>query len=155
MDLRVKIVDDKIVTSLYAKPLALHLYLPPHSCHAPGVVSGLVFGNVLQIYQLCSLATDIKKELKLFLHRLLDHGYQLEQLTPLFQQAIDNVKAYLCRTALDHLRTKSRKEADARQCIYLHLPHHPANPASKVIQQLWYNQVATPPGKPPINKLIN
>jgi hypothetical protein len=72
MDLRVKIVDDKIVTSLYAKPLALHLYLPPHSCHAPGVVSGLVFGNVLQIYQLSSLATDIKKELKLFLHRLLD-----------------------------------------------------------------------------------
>ncbi len=85
MDLRVKIVDDKIVTSLFAKPLALHLYLPPHSCHALGVVSGLVFGNVLQIYQLCSLATDIKKVLKLFLHRLLESGYQLEQLTPLFQ----------------------------------------------------------------------
>ncbi len=35
------------------------------------------------------------------------------------------------------------------------LPHHPANPELKVIQRLWYDQVATPPGKPPINKLTN
>jgi hypothetical protein len=72
MDLQLKIVGRKIVTSLYTKPMALHLYPPPHSCHAPGVLSGLIFGNVLRICQLCSDAQDVVKEIKLFLHRLLD-----------------------------------------------------------------------------------
>jgi hypothetical protein len=47
MDLRLTIEGKYIKSSLYAKPMALHLYLPPHSCHAPGVLSGLMFGNVL------------------------------------------------------------------------------------------------------------
>jgi hypothetical protein len=40
MDLWLKIEGKKIVTSLFAKPMALHLYIPPHSCHVPGVLSG-------------------------------------------------------------------------------------------------------------------
>ncbi|KAL7524310.1 hypothetical protein ACHAXR_000518, partial [Thalassiosira sp. AJA248-18] len=40
MDMTIEIVGGKIETSLYAKPLALYLYIPPHSCHAPGVLSG-------------------------------------------------------------------------------------------------------------------
>jgi hypothetical protein len=84
MDLRLTIEGGRIKSSLYAKPMALHLYLLPHSCHAPGVLSGLVFGNVLRIHQLCSDAKDITMELKLFFHRLLDRGYQSHQLTPSF-----------------------------------------------------------------------
>jgi hypothetical protein len=95
LDLRLKIEAKKVVASLYANSMALHLYIPPHSCHAPGVLPGIVFGNVLQIHQLCSRAADVTQELKIFFHRLLDHGYQLAQLTPLFQQAMDNAKAYL------------------------------------------------------------
>ena len=40
IDMTIEIEDGKIVTSLYAKPLALYLYIPPHSCHAPGVHTG-------------------------------------------------------------------------------------------------------------------
>jgi hypothetical protein len=58
-----------------------------------------MFGNVLRIYQLCSNAKDIEKEIKLFFHRLLDRGYQSNQFTPPFQQTINNAKAYLQRTA--------------------------------------------------------
>jgi len=82
MDLRLKIEGRHITTSLYAKPMALHLYLPPHSCHAPGVLSGLVFVNVLRIHQLCLDAKDVMKELKLFFHRLLDRGYQKTNSSP-------------------------------------------------------------------------
>ena len=155
MDLRLKIEGRKVVTSLYAKPLALHLYLPPHSCHAPGVLLGLIFGNILRIHQLCSTAADIKKELKLFFHRLLDCGYELHTITPIFQQAIDNARAYLHCSALERLRMKSRKATESRRQVFLHLPYRPANPASKVIQRLWYNLVGTPPGKLPLNKLTN
>ena len=112
MDLRLKIEGRHIKSSLYAKPMALHLYLPPHSCHAPGVLSGLVFGNVLRIDQLCLDAKDVMKELKLFFHCLLGRGYQTTQLIPLFQQGMDNAKAYLRCTALDHhLHAWSKQEA--------------------------------------------
>jgi hypothetical protein len=84
MDLQLKIDGKKTVTSLFAKPMVLHLYIPPHSCHAPDVFLGMIFGNVLRIHQLCSHATDIVRELKLFFHCLLDQGYQSSQLTPLF-----------------------------------------------------------------------
>ena len=54
MDMTIKIVGSKIETTLFEKPLALHLYIPPHSCHPPGVIIGIVMGNVLRIFQLCS-----------------------------------------------------------------------------------------------------
>ncbi len=109
MDLRLKVNGKKITSSFYAKPMALHLYIPPHSCHAPGVLSGLVFSNVLRIHQLCSNGKDVVKEIKLLLHRLMDQGYQLSKLTPLFQQAMDNAKAYLPRSTLDHVQVQSKK----------------------------------------------
>ena len=155
MDLRLKIEGRHIRSCLHAKPMALHLYLPPHSCPAPGVLSGLVFGNVLCIHQLCSDMKDVMKTLKLFFHRLLDRGYQSSQLTPLFQQAMDNAKAYLRHTALDHLRAKSKKEMAHRRRVFLHLPYHPANPSSKTIQKLWVRRVANPPGQPSFSSLTN
>ena len=155
MDLRLMIEGRQIKSSLYAKPRSLHLYLPPHSCHAPGVLPGLVFGNVLRIHQLCSNEIDITKELKLFFHRLLDRGYQKYQLTPLFQQAMDNAKAYLRRTALDHLRAKSKKETAQRQRVFLHLPYHSSNPSSRTIQKLWAERVANPPDQPSLSCLTN
>ena len=83
MDLTISIKNGKTVTSLYAKPLALYLYIPPHSCHAPGVLSGLIFGMILRIHQLCSKEEDIDKELHLFVSRLLDRGYDLDKIKPL------------------------------------------------------------------------
>ena len=155
MDLWLKIKGRRVVTSLYAKPLALHLYLPPHLWDAPGLLTGLIFGNVLRIHQLCSAATDAKKELKLFLHRLLDHGYKLWKITPIFQRAIDNAMAYLKRSTLKRLWMKSRKDIASCWQVFLHLPYHPANPPSKAIQQLWYHLVGTPLGNFPLNKLTN
>jgi hypothetical protein len=155
MDLWLKIEGKKIVTSSFKKPIALHLYIPPHSCHAPGVLLGMVFGNVLCIHQLCSHATNIVREMKLFFHCLLDQGYQSSLLTPLFQQAINNAKNSLWRTALDHVRAKSRKDT-AHQCrVFLHLPYHPANPSSKSIQKLWRDLVATHNGHTPLHCLTN
>ncbi len=135
MDLRLKIEAKKVVASLYAKPIALHLYIPPHSCHAPGVLPGIVFGNVLQLHQLCSHAADVTLELKIFLHCLLDCGYQLAKLTPLIQQAMDNAKAYLSHTTLNHLQARLRKEEGQHQHFFLHHSYHPAHPSSKLIQK--------------------
>ena len=38
MDLTIKIEDDKLSTNLFQKPLALHVFIPPHSCHSKQVL---------------------------------------------------------------------------------------------------------------------
>ena len=47
MDMTIRIEAGKIVTALYAKPLALYQYIPPDSCHPPGILTGLVYSQIL------------------------------------------------------------------------------------------------------------
>ncbi len=88
-------------------------------------------------------------------HTLSYLGYQLDKLTSFFQKVMDNAKAYLRGTTLDHLCAKSSKEASHGQQDCLHQPYHTANPLSKTIQKLWVSWVATPPGQPPFSWLTN
>ena len=106
MDMTIKIVGTKIETTLFEKQLALHLYIPHHSCHPPGVIVGLVVGNVLQIFQLFSRQDDIEMHLCKFFACLLDRGYQSKVMMPLFDHAISNAEKYLARsdTYCQHLR---------------------------------------------------
>ena len=67
--------------------MALHLYIPPTSCHAPGIATGLVFGHFFRIFELCSHQHDIEQEMYLFFKFLLDRGYTFSQLAPLFLAA--------------------------------------------------------------------
>ena len=64
MDMTISIRKDRIVTSLYEKLMNLYLYIPPHSAHPPGVLTGLVSGNILRIHLLCSDEDDINRRMK-------------------------------------------------------------------------------------------
>ena len=155
MDMNIMIVNGKLEFSLFAKPMALHLFIPPNSCHAPGVTSGHVFGQVLRIYQLCSREVDIDRELKLFLNQLLDRGHQLDNLRPLFTKAIENARRYLSQTEEYRLQQcQAKHKADSRR-VFFHLPYHPQKPPSRQIQQLWRDIVSEPPGKRPLNQCTN
>ena len=46
MDLTITITECKISTSLFEKPLNLHLYIPPHSVHPPGLLPGIVHSTL-------------------------------------------------------------------------------------------------------------
>ena len=50
MDMTILIHEGWIVTSIYEKAMNLYLYIPPHSAHPPGVLNGLVSGNILRIH---------------------------------------------------------------------------------------------------------
>ena len=54
LDLVLQISGNIIVTQLYEKILNLYLYINPFSAHSPGVLSGLIIGNILRIHHLCS-----------------------------------------------------------------------------------------------------
>jgi hypothetical protein len=98
MDMTIQVEGVKIVTTIYAKPLALYQYIPPNSCHPPRVLTGLIFGQILRIYQLCSHSKDIDRELSLLHTCLPNRGYTSNKLLPLFEKGINNAISYLSQT---------------------------------------------------------
>jgi hypothetical protein len=54
LDLLLTLKNGCVTYTLYEKPLNLHMYLPPHSAHPPGVLRGLVFGMIYRLHRLNS-----------------------------------------------------------------------------------------------------
>ena len=106
MDMTIKISGNRLITALYAKAVALYQYIPPTSCHPPGALTGLVFGQVLQIFQICSRDQDIDLELAAFYHHLLDPGYKAANIIPLLIKGIDNANYYLSLTEAQREKVK-------------------------------------------------
>jgi hypothetical protein len=117
--------------------LALYQYIPPNSCHPPGVLTGLIFGQVLWIFQLCSLSEDINKELSLFYKHLLNRGYLTPKLIPLFEKGITNAISYLSLSPQQQELRAKIKAGKPDERISFHIPYHPQNPSSGIIQHLW------------------
>lgn len=155
MDMTLTIVGNRITTTLYEKPLNLYLYIPPHSAHAPGISTGLIFGGVLRIYQLCSCPNDAKQRLRIFYRRVLRRGYTPDTLIPLFVKASANALEYLSRSKDEAKACRRAKENAARRSVYFHIPFHPDNPRSSIIQRHWREQVMQPAGKTSFDKLHN
>jgi hypothetical protein len=55
--------------TLFENPLNLYLYLPPHSAHPPGVLTGLVYGMIRRAYRLTTDPTDCQAYLRKFYTR--------------------------------------------------------------------------------------
>ena len=131
-------------------------YIQPHSAHSPGVLSGLVMGNVLHMYQRCSSFSDSKSKIKDFYCHLLRRGYKSSTLLPMFQKAIDNAKAYLSHSEENNHHAYNLSCRDAAECqAYFHLLFHPDNPPPNTIQCLWREHVSVPVRKEPFNELTN
>ena len=99
----------------------LYLYLPPHSCHAPGTLKGLIFGFAHRAYALCTNEDDRIPFLRKSYYRLLARGHQATNIRPMFQEAIEKIL-----TAPPVLTLQTEK--DTKQPLYFHLPFNPANP---------------------------
>lgn len=159
MDLTITLCNGKFTTAIYAKPMALHLYIPPASCHAPGIINGLVYGHVLHVHQLCSHQTDIDKELKLFHQRLIDRGHSSSTILPMIIQATEKARGEMLASStsnnITNNTTNTITNESHRSQLFFHIPYHPGNPPSTHIQHLWRTLVASPPNDTPLNELTN
>jgi hypothetical protein len=135
--------------------MALYQYISPTSYHPPGALTGLVLGQILRIFQLCSRDEDINSELAAFHHRLLDHGYKATNIIPLLIKGIDNANHYLSLTEAQREEAKKARMGHAYEKVFFHLPFHPQNPSSGVIQHLWRDLILSPPGEESLNSLKN
>ena len=67
MDITISINNsNKIETTLFEKRLNLHLYILPHSAHPPGLLPGIVYGTLFQIFTSCSTEEDTIQRTKFF-----------------------------------------------------------------------------------------
>ena len=58
LDLTVALKEGIITATLHEKSLNLHLCIPPHSVHSPGLLPGIVHGTLFRIHTLCSDEKD-------------------------------------------------------------------------------------------------
>ena len=153
MDMTISIDNDKIVTTLFEKPMALYLYIPPHSAHPPGVTAGHIFGEILRINRLCSAQDDILERTRTFFRRLRSRGHQPQQILPIFIKAIANAKKYIATSDAERQQIFNRKEEEARRRAYFHVEYHPNSPKAFEIQKLFEDIILRPPGETPFNEL--
>jgi len=146
LDLTVTVKEGIITTTLYEKPLNLHLYIPPHSAHAPGLLPGIVYCTLFRIHTLCSAEEDKDQRTRTFYYRLKARGYQAEKLLPLFQKAIERAKVYT---------GPAPQASAAERPVFFHLQYHPQDPSPSVIQKAWRETVLEPKYKRPLWALKN
>jgi hypothetical protein len=144
LDLTIKITNNKITTSLYEKAVNLYLYLPPHSCHPPGAIRGLVNGRFIRIKRLTSNKEDVYPAIKKFYDRLKARGYSSTTLLPLFNEAWKK----------DHSKKVIKQEQQDPVC-FIHLNYHPNNLSAKAIQSVYNNTIVCPKVDCLINEIKN
>jgi hypothetical protein len=113
MDISISICNNRLTMTLYEKVLNLYLYIPPHSAHPPGVLSGLIYCSVFRIQRLCSDESDRLRLTNEFYKRLLVRGYKSSQINPLF-----------CKAKQNATTPKEPKQQDQRT-LFLHVPKQP------------------------------
>jgi hypothetical protein len=94
-------------------------------------------------------------ELATFHHHLLDCGYKATNIILLLTNGIDNANHYLSLTEAQQEEAKKARTGCADERVFFHLPFHPQNPSSGVIQCLWRYLILSPPGKESLNLLKN
>jgi hypothetical protein len=144
LDLTLAFDHQRIATRLYEKPLNLYLYLPPHSAHPPGILRGMITGQVTRIFRLTSSTSDCEASIRSFFRRLRERGYTSCTLLPLFHDALQRVQTSRCAPCDDQ---------EGR--IFLHLQYHPHDPPSQVLQQLFRDCLLSPANEPPLQSLCN
>ena len=75
LDVTLTLKHDKLHTKIFEKALNLYLYIPPRSCHPPGMLKGLIFGTVYRLRTLNSDPNDTIRGIRLLASRLRRRGH--------------------------------------------------------------------------------
>lgn len=153
MDMTISINGNKLSTDLFEKEMALYLFIPPHSAHTPSSIIGLVTGQMLRIFSLCSEEQSIQVHVYNFFHRLLARGYEREYLLPIFHGAANRARDTLQRTEEEAANIKKERIKESRKKLYFHRFYHPSDPSASAIQRIFQDCVLHPPGRRPLNEL--
>ena len=148
LDMVLTIKNRSVETQLYEKILNLYLYISPFSSHSPGVLSGLIIGNILRIHHLCSDANTKKSFYEKFFLRLRARGYLPSQLIPLFVRGMNlalvkpmpsSKNKRIARLRLQQQQQNNRQLNSSTDTVFFHVPYHPKDPLSWHIQRIFHS----------------
>jgi hypothetical protein len=136
MDLTLTLNNNRITSTLYEKPSNLHLYIPPHSTHPPGFLTGLIMGMSHRIHTLCTDPNYQRRRMKSFYLRLKARGYKPTDLLPIFRKAAERIRTPIIR--------QEQGEEEHEPHILFHVQYHPNGPTSYEIQRAWRETISCP-----------
>ena len=151
LDLSLRLEHGKIYTTLYEKELNLHLYLPPDSCHPPGVLKGLIFGAFHHVLSLTNSRPDQIDILRRLSQNLLRRGYRHKLISNLFRAAYNHYRD----NPPINTETEPTHDNLPETSVILHLPYHPRDPPSKEIQRHFRHLLSLPPNSIPLANMTN
>ena len=121
LDVQLNVRQNQIVTKIYEKEENLYTYLPPHSCHSPGVTYGSIYGGIKRIFELTSSPADIHTDVNKFFQRWLRQGHDEEKTRYLFNKAM---KVYSLRKSMSKF-SLDKEKPNHDEVIFHHLEYHP------------------------------
>jgi len=131
LDLTLSIVNGKIISKTYQKPLNLYLYIPPLSAHPPSCFKGLISGELSRYWSQNTKDSDFIQITSEFIIRLCQRGHQLQDLIPLLHTAASNI---------DNINTKHKtKDSDEDDTLYIHWRYHPSDIGKRKIREIYNN----------------
>ena len=85
LDLKISIVDCKLVLTVYSKPTDSHLYLQSNSCYNPKAIDRIQKAVALRIKRICSSEQDYLEKLKGYMAYLLARGHSPKKVKGTFE----------------------------------------------------------------------
>ena len=123
MDMTISINNSKrIETTLFEKRLNLHLYIPPHSAHPPGLLPRIVYSTLFRIFTLCSTEEDKLQRTKVFFNASLP-GVTKETIFGHFSTRQSYVQKH--NKDQQQLRTKTITASSSTYRFIQTIPHLP------------------------------
>jgi len=128
LDLTLSISEGAITSKTFVKEHNLHLYLPPTSAHAPGVLKSLIFGNLQRYWKQNTHASDYTKMALDFRHHLLARGHSSDVIDPIFREAASHI---------DNFRSCPRTARLSNPKLFLHWEFHPKDIPRRQIRSIF------------------
>lgn len=149
LDVTIHLKPYSISTSLYEKPLNLHLYIPWNSAHAPHIRTSIVTSGIFRILRLVTERSDKQFHLTQFFTRLLARGYNHTFLYATFQRALEQ---FALRSTPRFPRTPTSDLfwpspitiTTADESAFLHLPYHSRDPPRQHLQAAFREHIFQP-----------
>ncbi|CAL8131846.1 unnamed protein product [Orchesella dallaii] len=149
LDLNVELRDNKIVTSLYKKPMSRHEYLHYSSSHPKHILRSLPYSCGLRVIRSCSEETTKIKELNIMFEKFRKRNYPLSLLETIYEKLllVERNNLMLPKSNL-HIQTiplhypnllpnfqscsNQNDQINNQQSVYVILPYYQSIPNLKI-----------------------
>jgi hypothetical protein len=134
LDLQLSIINGKIHTSTYQKPMNLYTYIPPLSAHPKSCFKGLITGELLRYWHQNTDERDFINITSLFIKRLTQRGHCTQDIIPILQRTAASIDNSIRITANAN---NKQSEKNRNNTLYIHWKYHPSDITKQRIRHIY------------------